>query len=59
MSKLCQNCIHAEMTESVKNGKYRNFIYKCRLHPQVLILDHWKKTEALNCKDFIESNSHE
>lgn len=59
MSKLCQNCIHAKMTGTVKSGKYRNMVFKCKLHPNVLVLDHWQRTEALNCKDFKENESHE
>lgn len=52
--KLCQNCVHSKMDGHIKSGKYTNFIYKCTIHPNVMVLDHWKKTNALAFTDFKE-----
>ncbi|MNK86387.1 hypothetical protein D3C87_1062980 [compost metagenome] len=52
--KRCQDCIHSKLGEQVKSGRYTNFFVHCTIKKEVVILDHWKKTEALNCDKFEE-----
>lgn len=52
--KNCKNCINATEPEQIKSGKYYNDVYRCKVKPTVMFLGYWKKTEAINCKDFKE-----
>lgn len=56
MENNCKNCINSKVVDNIKSGKYRNFVIGCNLYPQMMCLDHWKRTDALTCKDFKEKN---
>jgi len=53
MQKHCTDCKNCKQIDTIKSGKYTNFIFKCQLPGSTYLFpDHWKITEALTCKQF-------